>query len=342
MNLKPGDEITFEHPQLRLGYVSELYDQVRDSSAPKQLDLLNRWFPGLFLKERQSDGTVKELPEYIDRERMIYVTRYHGRLYLGSEPRVTQIAGRLIGTASSNQEKERLAGEYIQKNTARRLLGEIELLPAFLEHTEAMIDELNETQKKQFHYLIYMFALATADDWYARTVYERDEELYAMDEEVFDSVIYNAFFQITRYDHEGLVYGFAWLLLGSLLRNQCGRLTRTFDSSFVPLFRHFSEDGSLQSSLHYLIAPQDFEHYYTGDDCDQRFPGYEWYCDSCHAHLNEQPGFDDHLEFWQCRACGSINPISESEVYDSEEHWRLSQKTSSQEKEESSETTGSE
>lgn len=25
-----------------------------------------------------------------------------------------------------------------------------------------------------------------------------------------------------------------------------------------------------------------------------RFPGVDWWCDRCNAHLNDQRGFDDH------------------------------------------------
>ena len=320
--MKPNDEISFAHPELRLGYVAALYDMVTGEPALKQLDLLNRWFPGLIFALRDSSGTVKEPPEFDDRKRIIYVTPYHGSLYLGGSPRVTQIAGRLVGTASSNLEKERLSAQLIQKNICRRLLSGTKTFPAFLDHVAEMIARLSEEKAELFHYVTYMFTLSAAEAWYDKQDYERDRELYPFDEEVFDSVIYNAFYQLMREEPSGLVYGYAWLLLGSLLRNECGRLTRTYDSSFVPLFRHPGEDSNLLSQLHYLLAPEEFESYYDGDDTESRFPGIEWMCDSCHAHLNEQPGFDDHLPVWQCRACGHLNELSLEEIYESEEDWR--------------------
>lgn len=29
-----------------------------------------------------------------------------------------------------------------------------------------------------------------------------------------------------------------------------------------------------------------------------RFPDVDWWCDRCNAHLNNQPGFDDHKYTW--------------------------------------------
>ena len=55
-----------------------------------------------------------------------------------------------------------------------------------------------------------------------------------------------------------------------------------------------------------------------------RFPGVYWYCDNCEAFLNIQNGFDDHYDNWVCEECGHVNPISDSEIYDSEEDYRRS------------------
>ena len=53
-----------------------------------------------------------------------------------------------------------------------------------------------------------------------------------------------------------------------------------------------------------------------------RFPGIDWYCDRCHAHLNDQPGFDDHKYTWACTECGYKNSISATNIYDPEEDFR--------------------
>lgn len=52
-------------------------------------------------------------------------------------------------------------------------------------------------------------------------------------------------------------------------------------------------------------------------DREPRFPGVEWYCDHCGAHLNSQAGFDDHKYIWKCKICGGKNSISEDNIYDS-------------------------
>ena len=54
----------------------------------------------------------------------------------------------------------------------------------------------------------------------------------------------------------------------------------------------------------------------------ERFPDIDWYCDRCNAHLNEQPGFDDHKYTWKCTVCGHKNSISSDDIYESEEDFR--------------------
>ena len=310
------------HPELRLGYVCELYRGIAEGPVLKQLDLLDTWFPGLLIVVEESDGETKKTPVYDDVERMIKAVRYHDYIYSGGNNRITHITGRLIGTSSSNLEKERKTAELIQKNIARRLVNEMDPLPDLIDHISAVIDLLDEEKMQEFHYELYMFCLICAETYYQKDVYDRDNELFPFDEETFDQVIYNAFYQIQRYNFEGLVHGYLWLLLGSLLRNECGRVTRIYDSSFVPLYRQGSETGDLLDKLHFLFAPEDYYSYYTGDDLDRRFPGTEWYCDNCEAHLNEQEGFDDHLEAWQCRRCGYINRIGPDTLYENNEDCR--------------------
>ena len=62
-----------------------------------------------------------------------------------------------------------------------------------------------------------------------------------------------------------------------------------------------------------------------GDDMEETmssFPGVIWYCDSCGAVLNKQSGFDDSCGSWYCTECGHRNPISEEEIYDSEQSYQ--------------------
>ena len=54
-----------------------------------------------------------------------------------------------------------------------------------------------------------------------------------------------------------------------------------------------------------------------------RFPDVDWWCDRCNAHLNNQPGFDDHKYTWVCTECGYKNSISATNIYESEEDYLL-------------------
>lgn len=42
---------------------------------------------------------------------------------------------------------------------------------------------------------------------------------------------------------------FLWLLTGSLLRNETGRVLRMYDSSFIAIRRQMSETGELEDKL---------------------------------------------------------------------------------------------
>ena len=94
------------HFELRFGYVVNIFYKIKNKPMPKQLDLLNEWFPSLIVQERNNEG-VKEAPTYNDLERIIYATKYQHTFYGTGNVRVTHIIGKLVGTTSSNQEKER-------------------------------------------------------------------------------------------------------------------------------------------------------------------------------------------------------------------------------------------
>ena len=309
------------HPELRFGYVCELYYSLLGRPVPKQLDLLHTWFPGMIITLEESDGSTKITPVYNDTERCIHAVKYHGYIYSGGNNRVTQITGRLIGTSSSNLEKERKTAELIQKNISRRIIKEMDPILDLQENTAEILSKLSEEEIQDFHYLLYIYVLRTADHYNETEEYLRDTELYPYDDEVLEQILYNALYQLLKYDFDGMVNAYLWLLLGSLLRNECGRITRTYDSSFIPLYKAAGESHNFLDKFWYLIAPEDFESVYTGDDLDQRFPGIEWFCDNCHDHLNEQPGFDDHLPEWQCRKCGYVNVLDSSAIYDNEEDY---------------------
>ena len=139
---------------------------------------------------------------------------------------------------------------------------------------------------------------------------------------MFDSILYNAAYQLNLESYEGLRNAYLWLLTGGLLRNETGRILRMYDSSFIAIYRQQGATEDIEDKLNYLFYPENYHSFYAGDDLDKQFPGIEWYCDQCRAHLNEQEGFDDHLPEWTCTQCGYINPIGIDQIYETEEDYR--------------------
>lgn len=41
---------------------------------------------------------------------------------------------------------------------------------------------------------------------------------------------------------------------------------------------------------------------------------FDWYCDSCRAHMNDQFGFTTVLDTWTCTECGEDNDVSENNI----------------------------
>jgi len=41
-----------------------------------------------------------------------------------------------------------------------------------------------------------------------------------------------------------------------------------------------------------------------------------WFCDSCDAFLNVQPGFEKNQGTWKCLQCGSENDTTEENIFD--------------------------
>ncbi len=53
----------------------------------------------------------------------------------------------------------------------------------------------------------------------------------------------------------------------------------------------------------------------------ERFIGIDWWCDRCDAHLNSQPGFDDHHYVWKCTECGYKTSISRDNIVEENEEF---------------------
>ena len=303
---------------LRLGYVTDLFYSITGEKAPRQLDLLDEWFPGFIVVERETEE--KEEPEYQDREYCILASRINGSLYAGgSSSRVSQILGRLIGTARSNQEKERKAAELIQKRLADILVNDPEAVDVMRSAIARHLVVLDDEQLNLFHAKLMYAVWDSCVDRYDMDEYDRLNEPFAMDDEVYDGVMYNAAYQLHLYSADGTVDGYLWLLLGALLRNEVGRVVRMFHSGFSAVNRQPSESGFIMDKLNYLFFPEEYYSTYSGDDLDKRFPGVSWQCDNCGDILESQTGFDDHLPVWQCRKCGHLNVLDLSQVSENRE-----------------------
>lgn len=307
--------------ELRFGTAVKLYYDAVQMPVPSQLELLDRWFPSLLVSEIESDGQTKRDAEYNDRLFTVEAVKYHGSFYAGGSRRVSQITGRLTGTAKGNPEKERKTAAMIQKHLAAELSTDLSLIPVLQKTVLERVELMDEVQCGRF----YMSVLNYIDDLIqsrdARTEYELLDELFPLDPEVFEGILYNTVYQLVKQTDQSVANGFLWLLLGGLLRNEAGRVLRLYDSSFIPVRRQSSQDGTLRDRLMYLIAPEQYESFYEGDDLDRRYPGIEWYCDRCGAHLNEQPGFSDADPLWRCTACGYENRIEADVIFDSREDY---------------------
>ena len=311
-----------EKTELRFGSIARIYYEISGAKFPKQLDLLQEWFPGLIVSVDSSDHVTKKPADYADREYRIHAVRYHCRLYSGGSTRISQICGRLIGMASGNQEKERKTTELIQKHVAERFICDMELIPALKENVAAHLEKWSEEQASALAQTLFVLLYDLAENRKNTEEYERRTEPFAMDDETFDGVIYNAAYQLSLSSFAGLCNAYLWLLVGGLLRNEAGRVLRLYDSSFIAIRRQSGENGELVNKLNCLFYPDSYEYTYSGDDLENRFPGVEWYCDGCGAHLNEQDDFDDHLPSWKCTACGYENRLDASEIYENDEDWQ--------------------
>ncbi len=310
----------FSSIDLRLGYVTDIYYSLIKEKSPKQLDLLDEWFPGFVVIEREEQG--KKEAEYADREFSIYASRYNDSLYSGgSSNRVSQILGRLIGTAKSNQEKERKTAELIQKNLAEIMITDPEAIDVLQNAVGRHLIDLNDEQLQEFYQSLFAVIWDTSVERYQKDSYERMNEPFPMDDEVFDDLIYNSGYQLHLYTFDGIVNAYLWLLLGGLLRNEVGRVTRMYHSGFSAVNRQHSETGHILDKLNYLFFPEEYGSTYSGDDLNKRFPGVSWQCDGCSDILESQPGFDDHLPVWQCRKCGCLNILGYDAVNDNTEDY---------------------
>lgn len=293
---------------LRIGNIAQIYyDTVLNQSTPKQLRLLDAFFPDLLVREVPSDRHTKIPAEFNDLDGYIYAVRCGKGFYTGSSTRVIQILGRLIGTARGSVEKERRTAGMIQTRIAGDLANDVQRVTDLRDLWAVRFASLDEAQMDLFVGQFTAYLNAMYKDRMEMSPADRENELFPIRDEVFHDLWYNIAAEWTAGYMDGYANAFTWLILGALLRDEIYRVIYVYDPQFVPRREH---------PIH-----ADHDYFYEGDDLDRRFPGIEWYCDRCGAYLNDQEGFDDRLHSWKCRVCGYRNPIEIEEIYDSEEDY---------------------
>ena len=307
---------------LRFGDIVSIYYRCVNQNVPKQLDLLDIWFPDLIVQSEESEEKTEAF--YDDPSFQIHAVRYKGKLYTGSGKRVSQITGRLTGTARGNQEKERRTAEEIQKHLASIFLKDWRVLEKEKKTIRYLLDEMDEKETESFIQCLNRTTEKLRIRRENQDEYERMHELFPMDDEVYEGILWNAYYQLNLGKEENIVNAYLWLLLGSLLRNETGRLLHLFDSSFLVYSRRIGEKNTLASQMDALKHPENYGYTFDGDEEDlkRKYPDVTWICDECGAVLNTQKDFDETLPAWKCTVCGHVNRIDYDQIYDNEEDFR--------------------
>lgn len=316
MNIKDNEK------RLYLGNVLDKYYSFIHKKKPQQIDQVDVWLPNILIFIRTTEK--KEEPEYIDLEKKIYADKDENGFYAGgTSNRVTQIVGRLIGTARSNQEKGRKDAELIRKHVANKLVTDFDLLEKLIDNTTNMINQINDDRLNDFHRLLFDYMWDLINLRNNMSDEEKLDEPSPFDDYVFDDLIYNVAYQLHLYSYEGMINAYLWLLLGGFLRNQVGLLLKMYHSGFTAINRQLSEFGSLEEKVYYLFNKDEYYSVYNGDDTDDKYPDTTWICDNpkCKAILNMQEGFDENLSEWECSDCKTVNKIDHSEIYANEEDY---------------------
>lgn len=306
--------------ELRFGVIMNWYyrDVLQEDFLPKQIDLLDDFFPSLLIEEKESDGKTKVPAEYDLRDRVIRAARYHDHLYVSGSRQVTQILGRLLGTAQMSLEKERATTAELLRRAAGDLCNSPEYVAALANRSLQRLADLTDDQTDRFMSTFNDYFVAVCDRRAELALDEKEQELFPIEDETFRNVMENVVYQWRQGTIEGAAKAWTWLLLFSLLRNECGRLVTVYLSSFRERrsYRHTERRVEVVDTDDPEKDGRE-EWFYDGDDLDHRFPGVDWYCDRCGEYLNDQEGFDDHLHVWKCTRCGYENRIEMDNIYDS-------------------------
>ncbi len=87
------------------GYIGELlFHYALGVKVPKQLDLLDFFYPGLIIMEEPVKTIMKDEAFFDDKDLMIHAEKHNDSFYAGGSKRVSQITARLIGTSNAGQQ----------------------------------------------------------------------------------------------------------------------------------------------------------------------------------------------------------------------------------------------
>ena len=134
-----------------------MYYQAASLPLPSQLDLLDEWLPELVVHEVQPESSAKQEAEYRETRFQIDAVRYKGSFYVGGSRRISQITGRLIGTAKGNQEKERKAASMIQSHLAALLVTDFDVITRLKENTLDKLSVLDDEALEEFYVGLYTY-----------------------------------------------------------------------------------------------------------------------------------------------------------------------------------------
>ncbi len=239
--MKPNNQLTDRQDwtDFRFGPAAEhLMRCADDGPVPKQIDLLDLFFPGLLLCEIPSDGQTKQAAEFHEDDLYIHAVRYRGSWYTSGSDRVNQIISRLYGSARSGLEKERKNASLIQRRIARALAADQQQVLNLVGYIGNLMLTFDSKKWERFLSGLADFLEACADRY--RGTSEKDasaiaddaDTLFPIEPAVADRLLECIVQQLEAQDVLHMAIAYAWILLGSLLRNQIWQLLAVYTSDF--------------------------------------------------------------------------------------------------------------
>ena len=130
--------------QLRFSDIEIICNSYMPSDAKNQMDRMEFWLPETVIHMRNPEDGGKIPPSFSYSDRVVYASLYRGNIYATGDSAVTQIMGRLYGSARSNEEKERKNAELIRKRVSRELVEDRDLLSQLIGNIKEKVTVLEE------------------------------------------------------------------------------------------------------------------------------------------------------------------------------------------------------